>query len=510
MIGAITNIGRNQYEQFFGESYGLEDLTSVPTIMVLSAGVWFFIAGLFGLVLPAGQFIHLGPKPYYISLTAHGAAMAFPFLFQFMVGVSLLRAGGCLGKPVRGRLPLLTYVFLNVGALLLAASILLGVRWSYVLMFPLPVVGTEMGLWSQNMMIVGFTGILLVLISVVILYPAQLIRMLFFGEERQRLLLEPRKLTDPGMLGMSLALLVLVPMGLPIVLDGAVIGLGLYGLVPMEAISWFTEPVVFQYFFWIFAHNLMEAMGLMAIGATYAIIPLYTADGSQQIYSTRLANAALIIIAISAMTAFFHHLMTTFPAQPAPLSYHGNIVSWLTGIGAALSIFTVLGTIWKHGLRPEPGALAILAGFSIYILDGAAAVIISNVRWNFQLHGTMWAGGHAMTILISLTLIWMGVLYHYYPVLTNRKLDRKLGNIHVALTTIGALGMFYTFMISGVDGVPRRIHSWWAEGWLIYAIPLTVFGLLFALGQFVFAKNIFGSREIDIGASSDADTVEAD
>jgi len=30
--------------------------------------------------------------------------------------------------------------------------------------------------------------------------------------------------------------------------------------------------------------------------------------------------------------------------------------------GAALTIFTVTATIWTHGLRPEPGLMAVLMG----------------------------------------------------------------------------------------------------------------------------------------------------
>ena len=115
-------------------------------------------------------------------------------------------------------------------------------------------------------------------------------------------------------------------------------------------------------------------------------------------------------------------------------------MSWGTGVGAALTIFNVLATIWKHGLRREAGVMAILMGFMLYILDGVTAIVTSNVAWSFQLHGTMWAGGHTMAVLISMSLMWMGVLYHHYPVITGRRLSNKLGNRFVALFTIGGVG----------------------------------------------------------------------
>ncbi len=138
-----------------------------------------------------------------------------------------------------------------------------------------------------------------------------------------------------------------------------------------------------------------------------------------------------------------------FPALPSALAYHGNIMSWGTAIGSALTIFTVLATIWNHGLRAEPGIIAILMGFVLYILDGVSAIVTSNVAWSFQLHGTMWASGHTMAVLISISMIWMGVLYHHYPVITGRKLNNKLGNWFVTLYTVGAIGAMYAMLAGG-------------------------------------------------------------
>ncbi|MDP7518512.1 MAG: cbb3-type cytochrome c oxidase subunit I, partial [Arenicellales bacterium] len=167
---------------------------------------------------------------------------------------------------------------------------------------------------------------------------------LFFGQQREDLLLSPRSLRDPGLLGMAMAVLVILITGTPFLLIASVVLLGLYGIVPMAAITWATAPVVFQFSFFIFAHNLMEAMAIMVIAAVYATLPLYLADGTRKLYSDRLANLALWILLVTSLTSFFHHFYTMFPAMPSVLAYHGNIMSWGTGLGGALTIFTVLAT----------------------------------------------------------------------------------------------------------------------------------------------------------------------
>lgn len=478
------------------KSTGLEEINAWPALMIMASFVWLAVAGLLGLVMPGTQMLNLDSDLFYTTLTLHGAALAFPFTFQLMIGVGLHRAGGCVGKPVTGWLPALCFVAINLGSALLTVAVLMGLKVSLVVMFPLPLVGAKMGIWSMQAVTLGFTGIYLVLATMILFYPLLVLQLLFFGRKRADLLLSPRSLNDPGMLGMTLSALTLLIAGLPLVAVGTTLLFALYGLIPMSLAAWAAEPVVFQYAFFIFAHNLMEAMALMVMSAMYATLPLYLADGTRKLFSDRIANAALWILLLTSITSFLHHFITLFPNQPAALAYWGNIMSWGTGIGSALSIFTVLATIWQHGLRPEPGILAVLAGFVLYILDGASAVVTSNVAWSFQLHGTMWQSGHTMTVLVSMAMMWLGVLYHHYPVITGRRLDQTLGMWSVRLFTIGAIGAALSMLAGGAAGMPRRFADWNQEGWMLYGYLILVFGLVLGASLVVYAYNLMRSRAI--------------
>jgi cytochrome c oxidase subunit I len=490
------------------EDRSLEEINSWPALMIVTSFVWLAVAGLLGVAMPLIQRFDLGTDLFYTALTAHGAALAFPFTFQLMVGISLHRSGACVGKPVSGVMPALTYIFMNLGAALLTVAILLGFNVSLVVMFPLPVVGVATGQWPFEVLVLGFTGIALVLTMMIYLYPVTVLKMLFFGEKREDLILAERTLDDPGMLGMVIAVLVLLIMGTPLMIVASYVLFALYGIIPLDAVAWATKPVVFQFAFFTFAHNLMEAMALMVISGVYATLPLYLSDGTRELYSKRLANLALWILLLTSFSSFFHHFITLFPNLPATLAYHGNIMSWGTGIGAALSIFTILATIWKHGLRKNPGILICLMGFVLYILDGASAVVTSNVAWSFQLHGTMWQSGHTMTVIFAMAMMWMGVIYHHYPVMTNRALDDKMGMWFVWLFTLGGIGAALVMLAGGSAGMPRR-HADWAQGdWMVYGDLILVFGLLMGLGLVVYAMDLMKSRQIG-GAGSPASAPEA-
>lgn len=478
------------------KSTGLEEINAWPALMIMSSFVWLVVAGLLGLVMPATQIFDLSSDHFYTTLTLHGAALTFPFSFQLMMGVGLHRSGGCVGKAITGWLPALTWLTMNLGAAILTVAVLMGLKVSVIVMFPLPLVGAQMGVWSMESVIVGFTGIYLVLACMILCYPLLVLKMMFFGKKRQELILSERSLNEPGMLGMLLAAATLLLTGLPLVVVGTTLVLALYKVIPMSLAAWAADPVVFQYTFFLFAHNLMEAMALMVASAMYATLPLYLADGSRKLYSEKLANLALWVLLVTSVTSGLHHFITFYPNQPAALSYWGNIMSWGTGMGAAISIFTILATIWQHGLKAEPGIVAVLVGWALYILDGASAIVTSNIAWTYQLHGTMWQSGHFMTVVLSMSLMWMGVLYHHYPVITGRKLDAALGSLYIKLMTVGSFGAAIVMLAGGAAGMPRRFADWHPEGWMLYGNLILAFGLIIGASFAVYFYNMMKSREI--------------
>lgn len=487
------------------ESDGLEEINSWPALMILSSFIWLAVAGLLGVAMPLIQRTGMDTEFFYRALTAHGAALAFPFTFQLMMGVGLHRSAGCVGKAITGWIPAMMYICMNLGAALLAVAILIGgFSVSIVLMYPLPIVGVQTGQWPMWSLVLAFTGIGMVLYTMIIFYPVQVLKMAFFGDKREDLLLSERSINDPGMLGMVLSALVLLVMGTPLLILATYVLVALYGIIPLGYVAFFTEPVVFQFAFFVFAHNLMEAMALMVISGVYATLPLYLADGTRKLYSNKLANLALWILLLTSFSSFLHHFITLFPNLPSTLAYHGHIMSWGTGIGAALSIFTMLATAWKHGLRMNPGLLACFLGFILYVLDGASAIVTSNVAWAFQLHGTMWQSGHTMTVIVAMAMMWMGILYHHYPVMTGRMQNDRLGYWFVGLFSVGSIGSALVMLFGGADGMPRRHADWAQGGWMVYGDLVQFFGILIIAGLVCYAANMMKSKVAGIASESPA------
>jgi cytochrome c oxidase subunit 1 len=73
---------------------------------------------------------------------------------------------------------------MNLGAAILTVAVLMGLKVSVVVMFPLPLVGAQMGVWSMESVIVGFTGIYLVLACMILSTRCSVLKMMFFGKKR--------------------------------------------------------------------------------------------------------------------------------------------------------------------------------------------------------------------------------------------------------------------------------------------------------------------------------------
>ncbi len=482
------------------EEVGLGTLTLLPRLMFYTSLAWFIIGGAAALLMVLLHATGAAPiKTYYETLTVHGISMTFGGVFQLMMGLSLLRAGVCYGKEIRGWLFLSLYLLLNISLAMLLASTVAGVRVTYTLMFPLPAVGVFKGLWGLDALTVFVWGVFLLLIVIVALYPASLVKMLFFGKTKEQLVMERfvGTLNPSGMAGMLPFILVVPPVGTPILAAAALIGAALIGVIPMPSISWFLEAVNFNYLFWPWAHNLMEAMGIMAIGTVYWIIPRYTADVNREprLYSERLGIFSIIFYTTAAAFAFPHHLFTMSSTQPIGLSYVGQVASWLTGFGAAFSVFNILATGWRYGLRIVPASLASLLGFALYITDGFLAMQLGTIGWNYRLHGTYYVTAHLMAILLAVTLIWMGAMYHHLPLLRRRKMDEKLSYLHVILTTIAGFGLLYTMAAMGVAGMPRRAYPFPFEVGPLLTL-LIIFGALLAAAQAIFIINLIRGDKV--------------
>ncbi|MEM1597821.1 MAG: cbb3-type cytochrome c oxidase subunit I [Pyrobaculum sp.] len=467
----------------------IEALSKIPRRMFFASVIWLFVGAFFGPYMVLAQLTRSeSPAEYYIAMSLHGLITTFPGLFQFTASLSLLRAGFCNGRRTDTWLEKLLFIFLNLGGLLALSAVVMGVRTSYTLMFPLPAAGLGL-MWGRPELTLFVIGVIMLVAAIALVYPASLARLLFFGRSVPDLVLEKSlgNLSPRGMMGMVPAVFILPTVGAPVLLAAASAALFLLGL---PAIVQLLEPVNFNYAFWLFAHTLMEVMGVMALGTAYWVISRCTESREAVLYSDTLGRVAILIYTIAAPFAFGHHLYTMSSTQPFGLSVVSQIASWLVGFGAAFSVFNIAATLAKYKAKISPPLLAAYLGFTLYIADGFLAMLLATIGLSFVMHGTYFATAHLMAILLAVFLMWLGDFYRHQSLLLPSKIGDRAAYVHIATTFVAAVGLLYAFSWLGSQSVIRRTYPMApfapTDGLLIIA----AFGLLLAFSQIYFLVQI--------------------
>jgi heme/copper-type cytochrome/quinol oxidase subunit 1 len=90
----------------------------------------------------------------------------------------------------------------------------------------------------------------------------------------------------------------------------------------------------------------------------------------------------------------------------------------------------------------------------------------------------------------------MGGIYHYFPKMTGRMMDEKLGKAHFWLNFIAMNLTFFPMHFSGMLGMPRRIYRYDAEqGWDTFNLMSSIGAYLLVLATLIFVFNFFKSRK---------------
>jgi cytochrome c oxidase subunit 1 len=92
-------------------------------------------------------------------------------------------------------------------------------------------------------------------------------------------------------------------------------------------------------------------------------------------------------------------------------------------------------------------------------------------------------------------LVIMGAIYHWYPLITGRMYDDRLGKVHFWITFLGAYAIFLPLHYLGLLGVPRRYFEMGETSFIpASAVTLnefvTIMALIVGAAQLIFIFNL--------------------
>src|SRR6476646_9576909 len=134
-----------------------------------------------------------------------------------------------------------------------------------------------------------------------------------------------------------------------------------------------------------------------------------------------------------------------------------SATSFIIAVPTGVKFFNWIFTMW-HGKLTFPTPMLWACGFLFtFLFGGITGVVLASAAVDFQFQDTYYVVAHLHNVLVggSIFGIFAGI-YFWFPKMTGRRLDERLGKIHFWMLFIG---FHTTFLIQhwlGVKGMPRR------------------------------------------------------
>jgi len=237
------------------------------------------------------------------------------------------------------------------------------------------------------------------------------------------------------------------------------------------------DPVLYQHFFWFYSHPAVYIMIVPAMGIISELIAVHS---HRQIFGYRFIAFSSVAIAIFSFIVWGHHMFTS--GQSSLMNTLFSAISFSVAIPSAVKIFNWICTLYKGSISLNTPMLYALAFIVLFTIGGLTGLHLATLNTDVHLHDTYFVVAHFHYVMMGSALIAMvGGLHHWWPKITGRMYNEKLGMIACTLVFIGFNVTFFTQFMLGSHGMPRRYYDYQAE-FQIYHVISTIGSYIMAGG----------------------------
>ena len=253
------------------------------------------------------------------------------------------------------------------------------------------------------------------------------------------------------------------------------------------------SPILFEHLFWFLGHPEVYIILLPALGIVSEVMSV---NSRKPIFGYKAMVLALIAIAFLSFIVWGHHMFIT--GMDPFLGSVFTFTTLLIAIPSAVKVFNYLATLWKASIRFTPAMLFTIGFVSTFLTGGLTGLILGDSALDINVHDTYFVVGH-FHIVMGLSAIYgmFAGVYHWFPKMYGRMMNKKLGYLHFWVTFICAYGVFFPMHFLGLAGLPRRYYTnsnfpMFDELTDINQL-ITTFAIVGGLIQFIFVFNFFYS-----------------
>ena len=253
------------------------------------------------------------------------------------------------------------------------------------------------------------------------------------------------------------------------------------------------SPVLYQHLFWFLGHPEVYIILLPALGISSEVI---ATNSRKPIFGYRAMVGSILAIAFLSFIVWGHNMFVT-GMNP----FLGSVFTFTTlliGIPSAVKAFNYITTLWKGNIQYTPAMLFSIGLVSTFVTGGLTGVILGDSALDINVHDTYFVVAH-FHIVMGLSAIFgmFAGVYHWFPKMYGRMMNKSMGYAHFWLTFITAYGVFFPMHFLGMAGLPRRYYSNTAfpmfDNLADINVLITYFAIIGGAAQLIFIFNFFYS-----------------
>jgi cytochrome c oxidase subunit I len=246
--------------------------------------------------------------------------------------------------------------------------------------------------------------------------------------------------------------------------------------------------LLWQHLFWFFGHPEVYIVALPFFGIVTEVIPVFS---RKPLFGYKGMVGATIAIAGLSMSVWAHHMFATGQVLLPFFSF----LTFMIAIPTGMKFFNWIGTMWRGQLTFEAPMLFALGFMTTFLFGGLSGVLLASPPVDFHVSDTYFVVAHFHYVLFGTIVfaVYAGV-YFWFPKMTGRMLDERLGKVHFWLTVIG---FHTTFLIQhwlGTRGMPRRYADYLAsDGFTTWNTISSIGAFILGISTLVFLYNVWKS-----------------
>jgi cytochrome c oxidase subunit 1 len=460
------------------------DHKRIGIMYIITAYLFFLLGGVMALGIrtelaaPGTQL--LDPDLYNQAFTMHGTTMIFFFVMPMLAGfgnfiVPLQIGAADMAFP---RINALSFWIIPFSGVLLFSGFALGGAaaggWtSYAPLSEAKYAGIGQDLWLAALTLNGISSILSA-----INFLATIFKLRALGMTMLRL---------PIFVWTVLVTNVLLLFAVPVLASGMIML-----FIDRNYGGSFFDPaaggdsILWQHIFWFFGHPEVYILILPAFGIISEVLPVFS---RKPLFGYKAFVLATVSIGVLGFGVWAHHMFTT----GAVFLPFFSITTFLISVPTGVKMFNWIATMWRGKLHLTTAMLFAIGFLSSFLIGGLDGAFSASTPIDFAIQDTYWIVSHLHYVLFGgSAMAIMAATFYWFPKMTGRLLDERLGKLQFAIIFVGTQVTFFPMHLLGLSGMPRRIQDYAPNaGWQDLNVLATVGSYLLGVGVLVLFWNFF-------------------